>query len=59
MKSGRTNIENAQRPLSHAKLRELGSLVTPDTLTRWFRQYAGAKYDSHAKRGPGRSAASA
>ena len=22
------------RPLSHAKLRELGSLVTPDTLTR-------------------------
>ncbi len=42
------------RPLSHAKLRELGSLVTPDTLTRWFRKYAGAKYDSHAKRGPGR-----
>jgi hypothetical protein len=37
-------------PLSHAKLRELGSLVTPDTLTRWFRKYAGAKYDSHAKR---------
>jgi hypothetical protein len=31
--------------LSHAKLRELGSLVTPDTLTRWFRKYAGAKYD--------------
>ncbi len=31
------------RPLSHAKLRELGSLVTPDTLTRWFRKYAGAK----------------
>ncbi len=39
------------RPLSHAKLRELGSLVTPDTLTRWFRKYAGAKYDSHAKCG--------
>jgi len=42
------------RPLSHAQLRDLGSLVTPDTLTRWFRKYAGAKYDSHAKRGPGR-----
>ncbi len=42
------------RPLSHAKLRDLGSLVTPDTLTRWFRKYAGAKYDDHAKRGPGR-----
>ena len=40
------------RLLSHAKLRELGSLVTPDTLTRWFRRYAGANYDSHAKRGP-------
>jgi hypothetical protein len=42
------------QPLSHATLRELGSLVTPDTLTRRFRKYAGAKYDSHAKRGPGR-----
>ncbi len=41
------------RPLSHATLRELGSLVTPDTLTRWFRKYAGAKYDSHAKRARG------
>ena len=42
------------RPLSHAKLRELSSLVTPDTLTRWFRKYAGARYDGHAKRAPGR-----
>jgi len=42
------------RPLSHAALRDLGSIVTPGTLTRWFRKYAGAKYDSHAKRSPGR-----
>ena len=42
------------RALSHAKLRDRGSLVTPDTLTRWFRNCAGAKYDGHAKRGPGR-----
>jgi transposase len=42
------------RPLSQAKLREIGSIVTPDTLTRWFRKYAGAKYDSHAKRRRGR-----
>ncbi len=42
------------RPLSHGKLRGLGSLVTPDTLSRWFRKYAGTKYDNHAKRGPGR-----
>jgi hypothetical protein len=27
------------RLLSHARLRELGSLVTPDTLARWFRKY--------------------
>src|SRR3989442_9385948 len=42
------------RTLSHAKLWEFGSIVTPDTLTRWFRKYAGAKYGSHAKRGPRR-----
>ncbi len=42
------------RALSHATLRDLGSLVTPDTLTRWFRKYAGAKYNSHVARGPGR-----
>ncbi len=50
----RRRLAQKARSLSHAKLRELGSLVTPDTLTRWFRKYAGAKYDSHAKRGPGR-----
>ena len=43
------------RPLSHATLRELGSLVAPDTLTRWFRKYAGAKYDGHAKQAMRRS----
>jgi len=42
------------KPIPRAKLLEIGTLVTPDTLTRWFRLYAGAKYDSSAKRGPGR-----
>jgi transposase InsO family protein len=42
------------RSLSHAALGDLGSIVTPDTLTRWFRKYAGTKYDGHAKRTPGR-----
>jgi hypothetical protein len=37
------------RPLSHAKLWELGSLVTSDTLTRWFRKYARAKYDGYSR----------
>ena len=50
----RRRLALKSRPLSHAKLREIGSIVTPDTLTRWFRKYAGAKYDSHAKRRPGR-----
>jgi transposase len=50
----RCRLALKSRALSHAKLREIGSLVTPDTLTRWFRKYAGAKYDSHAKRAPGR-----
>jgi len=31
------------RSLSHARLREIGCLVTPDTLTRWFRRYADSK----------------
>ena len=35
-------------------LEELCPLVTPDTLCRWFRRYAGAKYDSSGKRRPGR-----
>jgi len=40
--------------LSPCILKELGPLVTPDTLCRWFRKYAGAKYDSSGKRRPGR-----
>jgi hypothetical protein len=42
------------KALSRFNLRELGPLVTPDTLCRWFRKYAGAKYDSSGKRRPGR-----
>ena len=42
------------KALSRFTLRELGPLVTPDTLCGWFRKYAGAKYDSSGKRRPGR-----
>jgi len=42
------------KALSRYTLKELGSLVTPDTLCRWFRQYAGSKYDSSGQRRPGR-----
>ena len=40
--------------LSRSTLEELGPLVTPDTLCRWFRRYAGAKYDGSEQRRPGR-----
>ncbi len=40
--------------LSPCTLKELGPLVTPDTLCRWFRKYAGAKYDSSGQRRLGR-----
>jgi putative transposase len=40
--------------LSRCTLKELSPLVTPDTLCRWFRKYAGAKYDSSGQRRPGR-----
>ena len=42
------------KALSRFNLRELDPLVTPGTLCRWFRKYAGAKYDSSGKRRPGR-----
>ncbi len=40
------------RALSSCALKDLGPLVTPDTLCRWFRKYAGAKYDSSGRRRP-------
>ena len=42
------------KALSRRALAALDPLVTPDTLCRWFRKYAGAKYDSSAVRRPGR-----
>ncbi len=42
------------KALSACTLKDLGPLVTPDTLCRWFRKYAGAKYDSSGLRRPGR-----
>jgi len=31
--------------LTRSALKNLGPLVTPDTLCRWFRKHAGGKYD--------------
>jgi len=32
----------------------LGCIVTPDTISRWYRQLVAAKYDGSKRRGPGR-----
>lgn len=42
------------RVLGRRALRELGTLVTPDTLLRWHRNLIARKYDGSGKRGPGR-----
>jgi hypothetical protein len=50
----RRRLALKSKALSRCDLRDLGPLVTPDTLCRWFRKYAGAKYDSSGQRRPGR-----
>lgn len=42
------------RALGRKVLQELGCLVTPDTIIRWYRQLIARKYDGSANRGPGR-----
>ena len=39
--------------LGHRVLRELGTIVTPDTILRWYRQLVARKYDGSGKRRPG------
>ena len=40
--------------LGRRVLRDLHTLVTPDTLLRWHRQLIARKYDGSGRRGPGR-----
>ena len=35
-------------------LREISTIVTPDTLLRWYRKLVARKYDGSKRRGPGR-----
>ena len=35
-------------------LREIGCIVSPDTILRWYRQLVAQKYDGSSRRGPGR-----
>jgi putative transposase len=39
--------------LGRRVLRELGTIVTPDTILRWYRQLVARTYDGCGKRGPG------
>ena len=40
--------------LGRRVLRELGTIVTPDTILRWHRELIARKYDGSSNRGPGR-----
>ena len=40
--------------LGRGVLRDMNTLVTPDTLLRWHRQLIARKYDGSKKRSPGR-----
>ena len=42
------------KAIGRGALKQLGTIVTPDTLLRWYRKLVAAKYDGSAKRGPGR-----
>ena len=42
------------KTLGSKVLREVCTLVTPETVLRWYRTLIAKKYDSSAKRGPGR-----
>ena len=42
------------KALGRRLLRDIGTLVIPDTILRWHRELIARKYDGSAKRGPGR-----
>src|SRR5690606_7431195 len=50
----RRRLAQRAQKLGRRKLIELGTLVTPDTLLRWYRKLIAQKYDGSTKRGPGR-----
>ena len=42
------------KALGRRVLGEIGSLVTPDTILRWYRKLIATKYDGSKRRRPGR-----
>jgi putative transposase len=50
----RRRLARKAERLGRGRLRELATIVTPDTLLRWYRELVAVKYDGSSKRGPGR-----
>ena len=50
----RRRLAAKAKGLGRKILRELGTIVTPDTLLAWHRRLIARKYDGSSKRGPGR-----
>jgi putative transposase len=50
----RRRLAEKAKVMGRAALHELGTVVTPDTLLRWYRILVAAKYDGSKQRGPGR-----
>lgn len=50
----RCRLARVAHPIGRRRLRALGTIVTPDTLLRWYRELVARKYDGSKKRGPGR-----
>ena len=55
----RRRLAERAKNLTRRQLIEIRTLVTPDTLLRWHREFIAKKYDGSKKRGPGRPRKSA
>ena len=50
----RRRLAKLGKALGRKALQEVATIVTPDTILRWYRDLVAAKYDGSKKRGPGR-----
>ena len=50
----RRRLARKAQALGRRMLNQLDTLVTPDTVLRWYRQLAASKWDFSHRRGPGR-----
>jgi hypothetical protein len=50
----RSRLAEKARAVGRAALGQLNTVVTPDTLLRWYRSLVAAKYDGAERKGPGR-----